>query len=205
MTKFYSRDSQTFQLAYHYMWFNTFIVRITNNYCMCSHTVLSAILPPFLCTAVIRKIIVAIFVKNYDMFTAWTNRLFAWKWCVCVCVCVCVCLGSNLFFLVFLLFYFFLLSVYHWTVAGVPLVVDVPQFEKHCSREYCSFSTYFFSTSFKCFHADTHSSFVTLKCLWPLFPGLLAWMSHSLQQRSFLQEPTSFFCWGKLQIVGRQP
>jgi hypothetical protein len=37
---------------------------------MFSHTVLPATLPPFLCTAAIRKIIITVFVKQDDILTA---------------------------------------------------------------------------------------------------------------------------------------
>jgi hypothetical protein len=57
----YIRDTETFQLAYHHMWYAE---------CMYSHAVLSATLYPFLCTAAIRKIIVTLFVRQDDILTA---------------------------------------------------------------------------------------------------------------------------------------
>jgi hypothetical protein len=58
---------------------------------MYSHTLLPAILPPFLCTADISKITITLFVKKDDILTTWTHRL-------CVCMWY-VCLGSILIFL----------------------------------------------------------------------------------------------------------
>jgi hypothetical protein len=120
----YNSCSQTFQLAYHNMLFNIF--NVPPIIILCTVTVLPAILSSFRCTAT-REIIVALFVKQDDILTAWTI--------VYACACVmCVCLGF-IFILFFFIFRFFLTKpVYHWTVADVPLAVRVPQFDKPCLR-----------------------------------------------------------------------
>jgi hypothetical protein len=92
---------------------------------MYSHTVLSAILPPFLCTAAVRKIIVTLFLKQDNILMAWTYRLCMCMWCVCVCV-------SWVLFIIFIVWFFLTKRMYHWTVVGIPLVVCVPHFEKPC-------------------------------------------------------------------------
>jgi hypothetical protein len=58
-----------------------------------------------------------------------------------VCVCVCVCVSVCVFFYPLI---FLTKPMYLWTVAGVPLVVRVPQFEKPWTRLYYSCKCCFF-------------------------------------------------------------
>jgi hypothetical protein len=80
-----------------------------------SHGV-SSILPPFLCA-----------------FSRQTLRYFDGMNSLVVRVHV-VFVSGFYFFIMFIRWFFLTKPVYHWPVAGEPLVVRVPQFEKPCSR-----------------------------------------------------------------------